>query len=390
NSTEREAARVGGIRRHIPVIGGLSGGSDGLKPEEPCCGRRLILWQSLVPRQRLWDSQLARGGGDVATQTTTTSSTPSPSTPPTQAPTCETTASSLHCTGFAGSTPFDLNGYAQLGPAPHFPLWLDSYDSVGSALSLAPLSLLTASARSSAFEAAFSFTFLADACAANVSVGRGFAFVLTSGATTALGKANASSVGYGSANGTFARSVAVEFRLCPVPCIAVSSKGVVAGDGCANAEYGVTLSDPEAFPLNTQQHAWVTYHGPSQTLSMFLGLPPTQQHAWMTYHGPSQTLSVFLGGASSASATYSDSSSASSTSSTSSSTSPAGQASCTSAHCPRTSSHPRATSASVGFTAGTWWWQWGANERHIIHDLAFVEVGVVGMPCDEMMSLNIG
>ncbi|CAI5953221.1 unnamed protein product [Closterium sp. NIES-65] len=335
------------------------GGSDGLKPEEPVLRASLDLVAVIGATSASVGFTAGTwwwGCGDTddhhlihSFSFNTVSPGFLPAAQPTQAPTCETTASSLHCTGFAGSTPFDLNGYAQLGPAPHFPLWLDSYDSVGSALSLAPLSLLTASARSSAFEAAFSFTFLADACAANVSVGRGFAFVLTSGATTALGKANASSVGYGSANGTFARSVAVEFRLCPVPCIAVSSKGVVAGDGCANAEYGVTLSDPEAFPLNTQQHAW------------------------MTYHGPSQTLSVFLGGASSASATYSDSSSASSTSSTSSSTSPPVKPAV-----PVLTAHVDipailgATSASVGFTAGTWWWQWGANERHIIHDLAFV------------------
>ncbi|CAI5492225.1 unnamed protein product [Closterium sp. Naga37s-1] len=348
------------------------GGSNGLKPEEPVLRASLDLVAVIGATSASVGFTAGTwwwGCGDTddhhlihSFSFNTVSPGFLPAAQPTQAPTCETTASSLHCTGFAGSTPFDLNGYAQLGPAPHFPLWLDSYDSVGSALSLAPLSLLTASARSSAFEAAFSFTFFADACAANVSVGRGFAFVLTSGATTALGKANASSVGYGSANGTFARSVAVEFRLCPVPCIAVSSKGVVAGDGCANAEYGVTLSDPEAFPLNTQQHAWMTYHGPSQTLSVFLG---GASSASATYSDSSSAFS--------ASATYSDSSSASSTSSTSSSTSPPVKPAV-----PVLTAHVDipailgATSASVGFTAGTWWWQWGANERHIIHDLAFV------------------
>ncbi|CAI5953216.1 unnamed protein product [Closterium sp. NIES-65] len=248
-----------------------------------------------------------------------------PAAQPTQAPTCETTASSLHCTGFAGSTPFDLNGYAQLGPAPHFPLWLDSYDSVGSALSLAPLSLLTASARSSAFEAAFSFTFLADACAAIPVTGRGFTFVLTSGPATAVGPQNASSLGYGSAGGAFLKSVAVEFRLCPIPCIAVSSKGVVAGDGCAGAEFYTVLPPEKAFPLNTQQYAWVSYEGASQTLNVFLGGSSKVKPGvpMLTAHVDIETI---LG----------------------------------------------ATSASVGFTGGTWWGQDMASERHIIHQLSFV------------------
>ncbi|CAI7818962.1 unnamed protein product, partial [Closterium sp. NIES-54] len=122
-----------------------------------------------------------------------------------------------------------------------------------------------------------------------------------------------------------------------------------------------------AFPLNTQQHAWVTYHGPSQTLSVFLG---GASSASATYSATSATSSASAESA--ASATYSDSSSASSTSTTSSTSSPVKPA------VPVLTAHVDipailgATSASVGFTAGTWWWQWGANERHIIHDLAFV------------------
>ncbi|CAI5477013.1 unnamed protein product [Closterium sp. Yama58-4] len=383
------------------------GGSDGIKPEEPVLRAALDLVAVIGATSASVGFTAGTwwwGCGDTDDHHLIHSFTFNtvapgflPGAQPTTTPTCQATASALHCTGFAGSSsPFDLNGYAQLGPAPLFPLWLDSYDSVGSALSLAPLSLLTASNRSTAFEAAFSFTFLADACAANVSVGRSFAFVLTNGPATALGKANASSLGYGSANGTFARSVAVEFRLCPVPCIAVSSKGVVAGDGCANAEYGVTLSDPEAFPLNTQQRAWVTYHGPSQTLSVFLGgassasasassatssINSTTSSASAQTAASSATSSDSSSSAFSnldtsqnfaTSATSSDSSSASSNSSTSSTSPPVKPA------VPVLTAHVDipailgATSASFGFTAGTWWWQWGANDRHIIHDLAFV------------------
>ncbi|GJP34960.1 hypothetical protein CLOM_g19434 [Closterium sp. NIES-68] len=317
------------------------GGSDGVKPEEPVLRAALDLVAVIGASSASVGFTAGTwwwGCGDtddhhlIHTFSFNTV-TPGflPAAQPTPTATCRATKSSLHCAGFAGSAPFDLNGYAQLGPAPLFPLWLDSYNTVGSALSLSPLPLLTPSGLSTAFEAAFSFTFLADECAANVSVGRGFTFVLTNGPTTALGHANASSLGYGSAGGAFLNSVAVEFRLCPVPCIAVSAKGVVAGDGCVGAEYAATLSDAEAFPLNTQQHAWVTYEGASQTLKVFLaGAPSTPSTSPVKPAVPVLTAFVdipaILG----------------------------------------------ATSASVGFTAGTWWWQWGANERHIVHDLALV------------------
>ncbi|CAI5945926.1 unnamed protein product, partial [Closterium sp. NIES-65] len=311
------------------------GGSDGIKPEEPVLRASLDLVAVIGATSASVGFTAGTwwwGCGDTddhhlihSFAFNTVSPGFLPAAQPTQAPTCETTASSLHCTGFAGSTPFDLNGYAQLGPAPHFPLWLDSYDSVGSALSLAPLSLLTASARSSAFEAAFSFTFLADACAAIPVTGRGFTFVLTSGPATAVGPQNASSLGYGSAGGAFLKSVAVEFRLCPIPCIAVSSKGVVAGDGCAGAEFYTVLPPEKAFPLNTQQYAWVSYEGASQTLNVFLGGSSKVKPGvpMLTAHVDIETI---LG----------------------------------------------ATSASVGFTGGTWWGQDMASERHIIHQLSFV------------------
>ncbi|CAI5528287.1 unnamed protein product, partial [Closterium sp. Naga37s-1] len=311
------------------------GGSDGLKPEEPVLRASLDLVAVIGATSASVGFTAGTwwwGCGDTDDHHLIHSFTFNtvapgflPGAQPTQAPTCETTASSLNCVGFAGSTPFDLNGYTQLGPAPLFLLWLDSYDSVGSALSLAPLSLLTPSARSSAFEAAFSFTFLADACPVTPVTGRGFTFVLTSGPVTAVGPQNASSLGYGSAGAAFLKSVAVEFRLCPVPCIAVSSKGVLAGDGCAGAEFYTVLPPEKAFPRNTQQYAWVSYEGASQTLNVFLGGSSKVKPGVpaLTAHVDIETI---LG----------------------------------------------ATSASVGFTAGTWWGQDMASERHIIHQLSFV------------------
>ncbi|GJP34954.1 hypothetical protein CLOM_g19430 [Closterium sp. NIES-68] len=311
------------------------GGSDGVKPEEPVLRTALDLVAVIGATSASVGFTAGTwwwGCGDTddhhlihSFTFNTVSPGFLPSVQPTQAPTCRATESSLHCAGFAGSAPFDLNGYAQLGPAPLFPLWLDSYDTVGSALSLSPLSLLTPSGLSTAFEAAFSFTFLADACVPLPVTGRGFTFVLTSGPATALGPQNASSLGYGSAGGAFLNSVAVEFRLCPVPCIAVSSKGVVAGDGCAGAEFFSALPPEQGFPLNTKQHAWVSYEGASQTLKVFLGGASKVKPAVpvLTAHVDIPTI---LG----------------------------------------------ATSASVGFTAGTWWWQDMANERHIVHELNFV------------------
>ncbi|CAI7811128.1 unnamed protein product [Closterium sp. NIES-54] len=312
------------------------GGSDGIKPEEPVLRASLDLVAVIGATSASVGFTAGTwwwGCGDTddhhlihSFTFNTVSPGFLPAAQPTQAPTCETTASSLHCTGFAGSTPFDLNGYAQLGPAPLFPLWLDSYDSVGSALSLAPLSLLTASARSSAFEAAFSFTFLADACAAIPVTGRGFTFVLTSGPATAVGPQNARCYAVLGAAG-WCLPVLTGSKLCRgvLGGAGWCWLGVVAGDGCAGAEFYTVLPPEKAFPLNTQQFAWVNYEGASQTLNVFLGGSSKVKPGvpTLTAHVDIETL---LG----------------------------------------------ATSASVGFTGGTWWGQDMASERHIIHQLSFV------------------
>ncbi|CAI7930318.1 unnamed protein product [Closterium sp. NIES-54] len=345
------------------------GGSDGIKPEEPVLRASLDLVAVIGATSASVGFTAGTwwwGCGDTddhhlihSFTFNTVSPGFLPAAQPTQAPTCETTASSLHCTGFAGSTPFDLNGYAQLGPAPLFPLWLDSYDSVGSALSLAPLSLLTASARSSAFEAAFSFTFLADACAAIPVTGRGFTFVLTSGPATAVGPQNARCCAVLGAAG-WCLPVLTGSKLC---------RGVLGGAGwCWLERPGdqettlslIYVSLPLLFPPSLPPSLPPPSLPPSLPLSLSPHLPAslpshqafplnTQQFAWVNYEGASQTLNVFLGGSSKVKPGV-----------------------------PTLTAHVDietllgATSASVGFTGGTWWGQDMASERHIIHQLSFV------------------
>ncbi|CAI7757283.1 unnamed protein product, partial [Closterium sp. NIES-53] len=97
------------------------------------------------------------------------------SLPPSPAPTtCHLAPSHtrLTCSGFAGRSAFRLNGYAHVGPAPSFPLVLDTGGTAGSALTLADLALSldsstsavtaggdpAAAAAAVAFEAAFAFS----------------------------------------------------------------------------------------------------------------------------------------------------------------------------------------------------------------------------------------
>ncbi|CAI5529204.1 unnamed protein product, partial [Closterium sp. Naga37s-1] len=185
------------------------------------------------------------------------------SLPPSPAPTtCHLAPSNtrLTCSGFAGHSAWRLNGYAHVGPAPSFPLVLDTGGTAGSALTLADLALSLDSSTSAtttrgagkkaagaaasavAFEAAFAFSVWTET-SYGYRGSRGLTFVVTSGEKTACGSSAMGAIGYGgAAPGAFNGSVAVEVRSGPTSCVAVVVNGMASGDNCAAADHMTGLT----------------------------------------------------------------------------------------------------------------------------------------------------
>lgn len=95
-------------------------------------------------------------------------------TPP--LPRCVYTNTSINCTGFAGSQPFQRVGGAGVGGPPLFALDLEGGDTYGCVYSPAPVALQANGAAASAFSAAFSFSFAVDSFGFGQ---RGFVFLLS-------------------------------------------------------------------------------------------------------------------------------------------------------------------------------------------------------------------